>query len=140
MILIALQKQWMIIPGDKLVRLTGDQIARIDAETLAALSNNYWNKVPVYQIVNYGDELVQSVGVLDKLNSTQIGYFTAKQWDAIPVESIVKFTAEKLQAIDPIALGVWTKEMWDKVPIDIMSTFVDQQIQTVPREIVGQCA
>ena len=133
-----MQEQWVKIPVDKLVRFTGDQIGKIDAASLAALSNKYWDKVPVYQIVHFGVELVQSAGVLENLNATQIGYFTEKQWKAMPVESIVKFTVDKLHAVDYKVLGNWTKKMWDKVPIDTIAAFVYQQIQAVPAEVVGQ--
>ena len=65
---------------------------------------------------------------------------TARMWKAVPVESILKFTTEKLQAIDYEALGAWTKDMWDKVPIDTMAALVDQQIQAVPPEVAGESA
>ena len=128
----------MKIPVDKLVRFTGAQIAKIDATSLASLGGKFWDKVPVYQIVNFGVELLQSAGVLEKLNATQVAYLTATQWKAVPVESILKFTTEKLQAIDYVALGTWTKDMWDKVPIDTLAALVDQQIQAVPAEVVGE--
>ena len=130
----------MEIPADKLVRLSGDQIAKIDAGSLSALKGNYWDKVPVYQVVNFGDEAVQSVGVLEKLSASQIAYFTPRQWDAVPVESIATFTTEKVHAINPIALDKWTKETWEQVPEDTIAALVDQQIQTVPPEVAGQYA
>ena len=133
-----LQEQWVKIPVDKLVRFTGEQIAKIDAASLATVSDKYWDKVPVYQIAHFGVELVQSAGVLEKLNATQIAYFTDKQWKAIPVESVLKFSVEKIQAIDYKVLGEWTKETWDSVPIDTIAAFTYKQIQAVPPEVVGQ--
>jgi len=95
------------------------------------------DKVPVYQVVNFGVELLQSANILENLNATQVAYLTANQWSNIPVESILQFTVEKVQAIDYEALSGWTKETWDKVPINTVLAFVDQQIQTVPAETVG---
>ena len=109
-----------------------------DAGSLSALQGNYWDRVPVYQVVNFGDEAVQSVGVLDKLNAAQIAYFTPRQWDAVPVESIATFTPEKVHAINPIALDKWTKDTWDQVPEDTIAALVDQQIQAVPSEVAGE--
>merc|ERR1712224_206734 len=124
-------------PVDKLVRFTGAQINKIDAKSLAALTDKYWDKVPVYHVTHFGIELLQSANLMTNLNATQVAYLTATQWKSVPVESITKFTVDKLQAIDYTAMRAWSKGMWDKFPIDKVTAFVDQQIQAVPASVVG---
>lgn len=131
------KEQWNKIPVDKLVKLTGEQIAKIDAQALAAFGDKYWDKVPVYQIVYFGSGLLQSAGVLESMNATHIAFVSAEQWKNVPVESITKFSVEKLQAIDYNALGGWSKEMWDKVPIDTVASFIGKQIEAIPPNTVG---
>lgn len=122
---------------DKLVKFTGKQIAKINAQAVAAFSDEYWDKVPVYHIVYFGADLLQSAGVLERMNATHVAFVSAKLWRSVPMETIVKFSVEKLQAIDYNGLAGWSKKMWDKVPIDTIASFIDKQIEAIPRDVVG---
>ena len=46
---------------DKIIHLTGDQIAEIPADKVASFAGAFWDKVPVYQIAHLSAGALQAV-------------------------------------------------------------------------------
>ena len=91
---------------DTLVKMTGDQIAKIPAGTVSKFSDDFWKAIPVNQVVLLAGGVLQAV-CADVQSSNckavmgwdvaHIAAVSKDGWDGVPIDIIVGFSVTQLQ-------------------------------------------
>ena len=80
------EAMWKKIPIHLIIAMSGEQIKRIPASTLAKFGDDVWKRIPIHLITKLSIEAIQAFGKLEHLNATAIGAIAADKWKGIPVE------------------------------------------------------
>jgi hypothetical protein len=65
------------MPVDKLIRLTGEQISRINPDQVGSWGNSFWDAIPVHLLARVAGESIQKAGYLPSLNITELEYMVS---------------------------------------------------------------
>jgi len=117
---------------DKLVKLTGEQFAKIPVDAMMKMAKEFENKIPIHILDHLTVPQLDALG-LENFDADQLASLTDEQWRDFPIEKLVSLGVEGLKAVDYDYLATLGQEDWKQISFkDIKTGIAGKKIQSIP--------